>query len=95
MYLQLWPGASLLGFNLIQFQQMRSESAGCRDRRQITQACVFEVYEWGYIVGERGGSGGVYVSVSECVSVGGCVHVCVPLCASVFVSNKRGTELER
>lgn len=43
MYLQLWPGASLLGFNLIQFQQMRSENAGCRDRQQITQASVFEV----------------------------------------------------
>ncbi len=67
MYLQLWPGASLLGFNLIQFQQMRSESAGCRDRRQITQACVFEVFtvRTGILCGEEGGSGGVYVSVNE------------------------------
>lgn len=44
MYLQRWPGASLLGFNLIQFQQMRSESAGSRDHQQITSASVFEVF---------------------------------------------------
>lgn len=77
MYLQLWPEASILGFNLIQFQQMRSESTGCRDRRQITQACVFEVFtvRTGKHCGEEGGSGGVYVSVNECVSVCGCVQV--------------------
>lgn len=38
-------GRLSFGFNLIQFQQTRSESAGCRDRRQITRACpVFEVF---------------------------------------------------
>lgn len=70
MYLQLWPGASLLGFNLIQFQQMRSESADCRDRRQITRACVFEVFavRSGIRCGGEGGSG-VCVSVNECFGV--------------------------
>lgn len=70
MYLQLWPGASLHGFNLIRFQHMRSESAGCPDRRQITHACVFEVFtvRTGIHCGEEGGSGGVYVSVNECVT---------------------------
>ena len=87
MYLQSWPGASLLGFNLIQFQQMRSESW---DRRQITQACVFEVFtvRTGMHCGEeKGGSG------SESVSVGVCVYVflCVYLCQI----RERGAELER
>lgn len=63
MYLQqLWPGASLLGLNLIQFQEMRSKSACCRDRRQITQAFVFEVFTMQTEIhcGEDRGSGGVY-----------------------------------
>lgn len=39
MYLQLWPGASLLGVNLISVSADEE-----RDRRQITQASVFEVF---------------------------------------------------
>lgn len=60
MYLlQLWPGASLLGFNLSRSRQLRSEGAWCPDCRQITQAFVFEVFT--YKLGYTGGKTGLLV----------------------------------
>lgn len=77
-------GRLSFGFNLIQFQQTRSESAGCRDRRQITRACpVFEVFnrtDRGYNVEKD-------EVLVVCVRVS--VNECVCVCVNVYLCQRR------